>query len=125
MERAVAVKKLSRLLGKSLGYRVDPKGKTREEREEAQAALKAASEKANDLERQRKARIDHLLENDAEFQKIKAAHEVAKKEQSRLVGICHHFKFTVGKCEAGFFFVKAQGDSWEEVIAKVEADGRH
>jgi hypothetical protein len=124
MERAIAVKKLGRLLGKSLGYRVDPKGATAEEREAAHTALKAAGEKARDLGRQREARINYLLENDAEFQQIKAAHEAAKKEQSRLMGILHHFKFTVGTRNGMFFHVKAQGDSWEEVIAKIESDKR-
>jgi hypothetical protein len=122
MERAAAIKKLGKLLGKSLGYRVDPKGATAEEREEARAALKIATEKAKALLEQREAYVKALLDADPEFQKIKDAHLAAKKDRDHLAGRCHHYKFTVGTTDGIFFLVKAQGDSWEEVIDKLETD---
>jgi hypothetical protein len=121
MERAAAVKKLGKLLGKSLAYRVDPKAPTAEERESARAALAAASDKAKALLEQKEARIKTLLNADAEYQQLKAAHEAAKKDRNHLASKGHHYKFTVGNTNGIFFVVKAQGDSWEEVIKKVEA----
>lgn len=123
MERAIAVKKLGKLLGKSLGYRVDPKGLTAEEREEARAALKVANEETRTLLEQREARMKALLDADLEYQQIKAAHDVAKKNRDRHASRCYHYKFTVGTSNGIFFHVKAQGDSWEEVIAKIEKEG--
>lgn len=120
MERAVAIKKLGKLLGKSLGYRVDPKGATAEERADAQAAYKVASARTETLLKQKEARIKTLLDADPEFQQLKAAHEAAKKERDSLASQQHSYRFTVGTSNGMFFHVKAQGDSWEEVIAKLE-----
>jgi len=39
MERTIAIKKLGKMLGKSFGYRVDPRAPSREEREEATRRL--------------------------------------------------------------------------------------
>jgi len=121
MNRADALKQLGKLLGKSFGYRVDLDAPTAEERETAQAALTVASEKAKTLLEQKEARIKTLLEADAEYQRLKTDHEAAKKERNHLAGVCHQYKFTVGTSSEMFFHVKAQGDSWEEVIAKLKA----
>ena len=121
MNRADALKQLGKLLGKSFGYRVDSDAPNAEEREAARAALAIASEKAKALLEQKEARIKALLDADAEYQQIKADHEAAKKARNKLAGICHQYKFTVGTSSELFFHVKAQGDSWEEVIAKVKA----
>ena len=41
--------------------------------------------------------------------------------ENDLEGKLHSYKITVGKTVAGLFFsVQAEGDSWEEVIAKVQ-----
>ena len=61
-----------------------------------------------------------LLAADAEYQQLKAAHEKAKQERNHLASRSHHYKFTVGTTNEMFFLVKAQGDSWEEVIDKIE-----
>jgi hypothetical protein len=120
MERAIAIKKLGKLLGKSLGYRVDPNAPLADEREELRATLKEASTKVDALLKQKELRIKALLDADAEFQRIKAEHATAKKARDRLASRCYHYRFTVGTNDGLFFVVKAQGDSWEEVIGKVE-----
>lgn len=119
MERAIAIKKLGKLLGKSLGYRVDPSAPDGAEREEARAALKLARENAEKLLKQKELRIKALLDGDLEFQRIKTAHEAAKKIQNEIASRGYQYKFTVGTTNGMFFVVKAQGDSWEEVISKV------
>ena len=68
MERAVAVKKLVKLLGKKFGYRIDNKAASREEREAAQEALKPAWAKRDALRDQKDARYRAILAADAEYQ---------------------------------------------------------
>ena len=119
MERSVAIKKLGKLLGKSLGYRVDPKAPDEDGRNEARAKLKVASEERNELSKQKDARMAELLQGDAEFQRLKAAYKEAYKRCDELSSISNHYRFTVGTSSSMFFHVKAQGDSWEEVIAKL------
>ena len=37
--------------------------------------------------------------------------------------MAYHYRFTAGVMNSAFFVIKAQGDSWEEVIAKIQKDG--
>jgi hypothetical protein len=119
MERSVAVKKLSKLLGKSLGYRVDPKAPDQDDRDEARAKLPAATAKREDLSKRMEARRVAILQADTEYQQLKAEHAEAKKCCDELFGITCHYRFTVGVSNSMFFHIKAQGDSWEEIIAKL------
>lgn len=120
MERAIAIRKLGKLLGKSLAFRVDPSAPDAADREEARTTLKMVGEKAEKLLKQKEARIKALIDADLEYQQIKSAHEAAKKDRDRLASRCYQYKFTVGTTNGMFFLVKAQGDSWEEIIRKVE-----
>jgi hypothetical protein len=119
MERAVAVKKLGKILGKSLGYRVDPKAPDQDDRDEARSKLPEAVAKRKVLLEQLEARRSAVLQADAEFQRLKADHADAKKACDKLFSITCHYRFTVGTSTGLFFVIKAQGDSWEEVIAKL------
>jgi hypothetical protein len=119
MERAVAIKKLGRILGKSLGYRVDPKAPDQDDRNEARAKLPDATAKREALSKQMEARRMAILQADAEYQQLKAEHADAKKCCDELFAITRHYRFTVGTTNSIFFHVKAEGDSWEEVIAKL------
>lgn len=121
MERSVAIKKLGKLLGKKLGYRIDPKAATPEEREAARAELDPAMKERNALRDRRDARSKAILAADPEYQSIVAAHKVAVDKVEKLSWITRRRKITVGTSEGLFFLVKAEGDSWEEVIAKIEA----
>lgn len=120
MERAVAIKKLSKLLGKQLGYRVNSKAAPREEREAAKLELAQARQEQIALREQRDARYKAILAADAEYQALVEAHRIARKRQDDLMSIVHTPKITVGTSHDMFFHVKAEGDSWEEVIAKLE-----
>lgn len=119
MERAVAIKKLGKILGKSLGYRVDPKAPVQEDRDEARAKLKVEVEKRNALDKLKSERMAAILKADEEYQRLKAEVEAARKTCSDLQSITMHYRFTVGTSNGMFFMVKAQGDSWEEIIAKL------
>lgn len=119
MERAVALKKLGKILGKSLGYRVDPKAPDQDDRNKARAKLPDATAKRKALSEQMEARRAAILQADAEYQRLKTDHAEAKKCCDELFGITCHYRFTVGVSNSMFFTVRAQGDSWEEVISKL------
>ena len=116
MERTIAVKKLGKLLGKSMGYRIDSKAASRDEREAARAELKLALETRSKLEEEKNQRRRAILEADAEYQRLDAAHKEARVRVDKLSYITRHHKITVGISNSMFFHIKAEGDSWEEVI---------
>ena len=125
MERSVAIKKLGKLLGAKLGYRVDDKAPKQDERDAAKAALAPAIETRTALRDAREARMKAVLEADAEYQRLKVEAEAANETVDKLWSITRRYKFTVGISEALFFIVKAEGDTWEEVIAKLSPEGRN
>lgn len=119
MERSVALKTLGRLLGKKLGYRIDPKAPTQEERETAKAALSPAIEERKRLKEQRDARYEAILAADTEYQNLLSSYRAASENVDVLLNVMRRRKITVGTSEGMFFLVKAEGDSWEEVIDKL------
>lgn len=119
MERVVAIKTLGKLLGKSLGYRVDPKAPTSEEREGAQRQLPALTAAKQEASKAMEDRRRALLDGDQQYQELVAAYRIAREKSEKMFSILHHFKFTVGTSNGMFFHIKAQGDSWEEVIGKL------
>lgn len=119
MERGVAIKKLEKLLGKKMGWCVRPTYSTADERAAAKAALPSAREERNRLKEQKDARHRAILEADAEYQSLLTASKAAAENVERLDGITRHHKITVGINLGWAFKVKAEGDSWEEVIEKL------
>ena len=93
-----------------------------DDRAEAREELKLSVTERDELERAKNARMLELLEADAEFQRLKTAYDASRKRCEKLVSIQHHYRFTVGVSNGMFFIIKAQGDSWEEVIKKVEKE---
>jgi len=119
MERAVAIKKLGKILGKSLGYRVDPKAPDQDERDEAREKLREETAKLEVLRGEKEARLKAILQADEEYQRLKEEFAEAQKTCEGLRSITYHYRFTAGVSNGMFFSVKAQGDSWEEIIAKL------
>jgi uncharacterized protein YfiM (DUF2279 family) len=120
MERIVAIKRLGKLLGKSMGYRVDPKAPTAEEREEALRQLPALNAETQQAEKAMQDYRTALLAGDQKYQELVATWQDVRKRRSKTVSITHHFKITVGNGNGMFFSVMGQGDSWEDVIRQVE-----
>ena len=120
MERTVAFKKLGRLLGKNMGYRVDDKAPTKEEREAARTELQLRSSERKSLSEQLEARREEILKQDPEYQRLKEAYGIARDRAEKLRGISGRYKITVGVSNGMFFTVEAEGDSWEEIIATIE-----
>jgi uncharacterized coiled-coil DUF342 family protein len=124
MERHIAIKKLTKLLGKNLGYRVDLKAPYKDERDEARAKLKEVGVEREALREKVRARCNALLAADEEYQRLKADMTVASKTWDELASKSRHYRFTAGVMNSAFFVVKAQGDSWEEVIDKIQKAGQ-
>jgi hypothetical protein len=123
MERHIAIKKLTKLLGKGLGYRVDPKAPDADDRAEARANLRIQSANREALREAVRKRCNELLSADDEYQRLKAGLNAANEACEKLSAINNGYRFTAGVSRGPFFVIKAQGDSWEEVIAKVQKDG--
>lgn len=121
MERTVALKKLRRLLGQKVGYRIDHKAPTEDDRAQARAEMPGAVERRNELREKRDARYKAILATDGEYQTLQASVQAVNKRVDELRGVAMHHKITVGTSEGMFFVVKAQGDSWEDVIDKLTA----
>ena len=119
MERSVAIRKLGKLLGKKLGWRVNTKAPTKEERAVAKAELPAAIQERNKLKERRDERYKAILTADTEYQSLFAAHRAASERTDKLEAMTRWHKITVGISEDLFFVVKAEGDTWEEVIGKL------
>lgn len=119
MEKSVAVKKLHKILGKGFGYRENPKASTSADREKAKAELKIASAERQRLGEALEGRKRAILAGDEEYQKTLAAYREAGKRTSTLSAKANSYRVTVGNSGYGFFFVKAEGDNWEEVLEKV------
>jgi|SRR6516165_6395691 hypothetical protein len=119
MERTTAIKKLTKILGTKFGYRVNNRAATADERETAKLALSSAVAERNSLGERLDERRRKILAADPEFQQLHIDHKAAKKEVERLQGIMFSRKITVGADNGIFFIVKAEGDSWEEVIEKL------
>lgn len=121
MQRSVAVAKLGQMLGKSLGYRIDDKAPTKDERAAAREALKLAVAERDRLQAQKRERCDTILAADHEYQELKQAYAAANKKVEMLGSITRRVRLTVGVSTGIFFHVKAEGDSWEEIIEKLQA----
>lgn len=119
MERTVALKKLEKLLGKNLGWRINPKAPTQDERAAAKAAVPSVIEARKSLEAQRDARREAVLAADEEYQTLLSAAKAAMENAKQILSTTRRYRITVGTLESGFFLVKAEGDSWEDVIAKL------
>jgi len=124
MERSVALKKLRKILGDKLRYRVDPKAPTPEERAAAKAELNGAIAERNRLREEKEARYQTILAQDSAYQRFLAECREASKRVDRLWSITRHYKITVGiktseNYTGMFFFEEVEGDSWEEILEKL------
>jgi hypothetical protein len=120
MERAAAIKRLGKILGKDAGYRIDPKAPSPEQRAQAQAELPALIAAKQAAMAARDKRYNELLAGDAEYQRLKAEAKQASEAAAHTSGVRSHRKIMVGVSRGIFFEVKAEGDSWEEIFQKLE-----
>jgi len=118
MNQSQALAKLKKVLGPKMRYRVDPKAPDLKERKSIHAAYEAASEAERVARDACTARLDHLKKWDAKYQKLLAAFKAAEHHKDSLPS-AHSFRVTVGLDQTLFFSVKAQGDTWDEVVSQL------
>jgi hypothetical protein len=121
MERTTALKKLKKLLGNKVGYRINTAALSPEEREVLKAQLPQAIKERDELKEKREARLKVILA-DPEYQSLKAAASEASERVNKLSHRTHLRKIEVGVSNDMFFLHKANGDSWEEVINKLSVN---
>lgn len=119
------MKRLSKMFGSKFRYRVDPSAPSADERERTRTDLPALLKTREAAERAMRERQRVLL-LDPEFVQLEAEWKAARKAHAEAASALHHFKFTAGTLDGAggleFFRVHAQGDSWEDIFAKLKAD---
>jgi hypothetical protein len=113
-----AIAKLKKIIGPKFGYRVDKKAPDADERERRHAEAQRLRAEMQAADEARIARMTAVLAADAEYQRLKAAHQAAKREHES-VPSWHGKPITVGRVGSMFFSVVADGDNWAEVVEKV------
>jgi hypothetical protein len=114
--------KLCKLLGEHAAYKFDPKAPDADERKAARELIPGARLQWESYRDARKERADYLLANDDEYQRLKAAEKTARESYDKVSSVTHKYKCTAGTSSSMFFHVKAQGDTWAEVFAKLEGE---
>src|SRR5271166_6977546 len=112
MERAIAVKRLRKMLGDKSGYQINQNAPTPEQREAAKECQKELSERHEVAFKAAEIRRKHLLENDAEYQTLLAAAKETRIARDKNFSKLHHYKISVGTANSMFFHVIASADSW-------------
>lgn len=123
MDKATAVRKLHKIIGKGFGYQLNPKALDKDGREAAKAELKTANAEKDRASAALEARRQELLAGDQDYQAKLVAYRAARKHAEKLSSQSYACRITVGTTDRvggfGFFHVKADGDNWQEVLDKV------
>lgn len=121
MTRTDALKKLRKVLGPKMTWSENPNGERGpESRDAATAELPEAKRVRDELKARRDERYRAILAADTEYQELVKAHRIAADKVEKLHGQSSRYRICVGVVEAGIFnMVKAHGDNWAEVVAKV------
>lgn len=120
MERAAAIKQLGKILGKNFGYRIDEKAPRKDGRDAAADRLREERPRRDALRKQMEERRAEILAADQEYQRLKTAYMESNAACDQLQSTALRYRITVGTTNSLFFHVKAQGDSWESVIAELK-----
>lgn len=117
MTREQAVKRLQKLYGRRMYYRVGNEITSPEKRAAALERLRAAraAREANE------EKIKTWLAAQPEYQAMRAERREINLTIDRAQGEVSHYKFWVGKSVGFANEITGQGDTWEEAIAEAES----
>lgn len=121
MNQAQAIAKCTKIIGKTFGYRVDPKALNAEERDVAKEKSRALMAQRQAAEKAMQDRRAEILKGDATYQTLKAEYEALKKAHEIASSGLYHKRITVGSVSSMFFSVRADGDTWAEVVEVLTA----
>lgn len=122
MNNTQAFAKLRKALGPKACYRVSDGPPDAGERDELQAKIGPLREARVSAEAAMKARRAELL-RDPEYRRLCDEYARLRKEHEETCSRARRYRFTVGRSNSIFFEVAAEGDSWADVFAKLEAKG--
>lgn len=111
MTRAEAIRRLQKLYGNRVCYRVGKEVSSVERRAAARSAHRQLQEQRDVVTREINERLAACDWYQALLAKRKAI-----DEQMRGADRGHYFKFIVGHSELGMFMIQGEGDTWEEAI---------
>lgn len=121
MTRQEAWQRLVRLFGeKRAGYRVAKAISSPEKRQKAKEAADALHARWTDVKTRREARAKELL-SDSLYQELEAESRALYRARDQALAEAGAYRFTIGTSDGMFFHVSAQGDTWEECFAKLDA----
>jgi len=127
MTREQAIKKLRKIIGPNVYWRIGERLSRPEDREAASTKGKELRAAQVDIEERMKVRRETVLAADADYQAIKAEYKTNHdaREHLRKSGRVAYWRFEVGTTDAmGGLRIsrpKAYGDTWEEIFATLEA----
>lgn len=119
MDRKTALKKLQKLLGKDAAFRIAPDAPDADERAAASVAGVALRSAAAIAKTAMETRRAELL-RDPEYLRLRDAYTRAENERMKMSGRATRYRITAGTVGGLFFSVRAQGDTWSEVFAKLQ-----
>jgi hypothetical protein len=123
MTRDEATRKIKKLLGPKALLEARGEISAPDKRERAREAARFLKARTVELDAKIAARQKELLDV-PDYQAMLAERKTLRKDANDLLGDQLHYKFQAGTLGGftGFpiFHVEAQGDTWEEVIAKLE-----
>lgn len=117
MNQSQAIAKLRKILGPKFGFRVDKTALDADGRAKASAEVKRLNEKKATVSEAMEARRAELL-RDPVYQALRAEHAELDALRSKALHAAHSKRITVGTIGEMFFSVRADGDNWDEVVAK-------
>jgi hypothetical protein len=123
MNEKQALARLRKILGVRIAWRVNPKALNAEQRESRRVAARVQRDLQMTLQAQRDARRDELL-TDPEYVRLRDEAAAARRAADELTSLCYVEPIQVGRVSEGplrCLHVEAAGDTWDEVVAKIEA----
>lgn len=120
MNRQQILTKLKKALGPNAFYRRDPKAPDASEREEARATYRAAAAQVESAKQEMERRMAELLA-DPEYVRLRLEYKIALDTRDAAQTMMHHYPITAGRTMSIGNCIDAQGDSWAEVFAQLEA----
>lgn len=118
MNRKQALAKLRPILGSKMGYREDYKAAIGEEREQLLAANIARQQRKQAAKAALDARRVAVLAADPEYRALSDEY-AALSAECEAAPSAYARRITVGVMSSLFFSVRAEGDTWAEVVEKV------
>ena|SRR5579864_1169478 len=117
---AKILKQLKDALGSNLAYRINDHALDAAGRAAKHVELTAVAARFKDANERMEARRRELL-SDPIYRELQASVTELRKARDELAGYMHARKYSVGACSGMFFHVKADGDTWGEVLEKLRA----